>query len=447
MASLANQTTAAALYYAVLGTNPSETEFKSIGQKIENGQLTKEDYIATLLSSTSGQSLYQGLTNEQIVTNVYTLIYGSAPSLSTVNEFLSVGGLSTALSSVVDNLLNYKGFNSSILAEQATFDQKVDSILYSTTESIAPLSVQEQVAASYLAMLGRDRWVDSAGLKYWSSDLNNGTSYENVIKKQLLTSEYQKRVGQLNGDDFIAKVYKIVHGVAATPEQIATFSVLGTNKSVIAAAIINDIRNSTATDNTTVSQQHSFENLIGTSLDYKTSALLSATSGGGNATGSVNSYTSHQISNAETAVLTDVQLNANAATTVNLKFADHLANLEIGGGSAATVNLSDNGVNPGVNITVDNGSITLNASSGADKVLLTTDAVVASATGKFNLGTGNDSLKWLGNGVSNGANTVSTAITANGGDGVDTISANLITKNVVMSGNAVTRTATISTNT
>lgn len=447
MASLANQTTAAALYYAVLGANPSETEFKSIGQKIENGQLTKEDYIATLLSSTSGQSLYQGLTNEQIVTNVYTLIYGSAPSLSTVTEFLSVGGLSTALSSVVDNLLNYKGFNSSVLAEQATFDQKVDSILYSTTESIAPLSVQEQVAASYLAMLGRDRWVDSAGLKYWSSDLNSGTSYENVIKKQLLTSEYQKRVGQLNGDDFIAKVYKIVHGVAATPEQIATFSVLGTNKSVIAAAIINDIRNSTATDNTTVSQQHSFENLIGTSLDYKTSALLSATSGGGNATGSVNSYTSHQLSNAETAVLTDVLLNANAATTVNLKFADHLANLEISGGSAATVNLSDNGVNPGVNITADNGSITLNASSGADKVLLTADAVVASATGKFNLGTGNDSLKWLGNGVSNGANTVSTAITANGGDGVDTISANLITKNVVMSGNALARTATISTNT
>ncbi|VTN10234.1 ABC-type protease/lipase transport system, ATPase and permease components [Raoultella terrigena] len=145
--------------------------------------------------------------------------------------------------------------------------------------------------------------------------------------------------------------------------------------------------------------------------------------------------------------MTNVLLNATAATTVNLKFADHLADLSIGGGSAATVNLSDNGVNPGVNITVNNGSITLNASSGADKVLLTTDAVVATATGKFNLGTGNDSLKWLGNGVSNGANTVSTNITANGGDGIDTISANLITKNVVMSGNTITRTATISTNT
>ncbi|HFO1752468.1 TPA: beta strand repeat-containing protein, partial [Klebsiella pneumoniae] len=219
------------------------------------------------------------------------------------------------------------------------------------------------------------------------------------------------------------------------------------DKVTITQAIINDLRNSASTDSTIVTNQHAFEYQIGSSLLYKTGAILTTTASGGNATGTVNTNTSHQISNAETAVLTNVQLNANAATTVNLKFADHLANLEIGGGSAATVNLSDNGVNPGVNITVDNGSITLNASSGADKVLLTTDAVVASATGKFNLGTGNDSLKWLGNGVSNGANSVSTAITANGGDGVDTISANLITKNVVMSGNAVTRTATISTNT
>ncbi|WAY99368.1 hypothetical protein, partial [Serratia marcescens] len=79
----------------------------------------------------------------------------------------------------------------------------------------------------------------------------------------------------------------------------------------------------------------------------------------------------HQISNAETAVLTDVQLNANAASIVNLKFADHLANLTINGTSAATVNLSDNGVNPGVDITVNNGNVILNASSGNDDVIVT----------------------------------------------------------------------------
>lgn len=448
MASLANQTTAAALYYAVLGQNPTETQFKHFGQQIESGTFTNETFVTSLLNSSAGQTLFQGLSNNQIVTQVYTLVYGSSPAANVVTDLLSTGGLSSALATLVNNVVHYQGFDPAVINVQTVFDQKIDSILYSTTSSIAPLAVQEQVAASYLGLLGRDRWVDAGGLKYWSADLNSGTSYTNMITKQLLTSEYQKRVGQLNGDEYIQKIYKIVHGAVATDAQVAAFAALGSNKAVLAAAIINDMRNSTATDNTTVSQQHAFEYIIGTSLDYKTSATLTATATGGNATGSINSYTNHVLSNAETAVLTNVLLNANSASVVNLKFADHLANLTINGSSAATVNLSDNGVNPGVDITVNNGNVILNASSGADDVLVTTDANVglATSTAKFNLGEGNDSLKWLGNAAVGGANTVSANIQANGGNGVDTISANFITKNVVMGGNALARTATITTN-
>ena len=447
MASLANQTTAAALYYAVLGQNPTETQFKHFGQQIEDGQFTSETFVTSLLNSVAGQSLYQGLSNTQIVTQVYTLVYGSSPAANVVTDLLAGGGLSSALSTLVNNLVHYTGFDPAVIGVQSTFDQKLDSILYSTTASIAPLAVQEQVAASYLGLLGRDRWVDAGGLKYWSADLNSGTSYVNMISKQLLTSEYQKRVGQLNGDDYIAKVYKIVHGAVATPEQIASFAALGTNKAVIAAAIINDMRNSTATDSTTVSQQHAFEFIIGTSLDYKTSAALTATAAGGNATGSINSYTNHVLSNAETAVLTNVQLNANAASIVNLKFADHLANLTINGTSAATVNLSDNGVNPGVDITVNNGNVILNASSGADDVVVTSAANIATGTAQFNLGAGNDSLHWVGNGVSGGANTVANTVKADGGAGTDSISANFITKTVVTNQNALgVRTSTVTSN-
>ncbi|WP_164062730.1 beta strand repeat-containing protein [Serratia marcescens] len=447
MASLANQTTAAALYYAVLGQNPTETQFKHFGQQIEDGQFTSETFVTSLLNSVAGQSLYQGLSNTQIVTQVYTLVYGSSPAANVVTDLLAGGGLSSALSTLVNSLVHYTGFDPAVIGVQSTFDQKLDSILYSTTASIAPLAVQEQVAASYLGLLGRDRWVDAGGLKYWSADLNSGTSYVNMISKQLLTSEYQKRVGQLNGDDYIAKVYKIVHGAVATPEQIASFAALGTNKAVIAAAIINDMRNSTATDSTTVSQQHAFEFIIGTSLDYKTSAALTATAAGGNATGSINSYTNHVLSNAETAVLTNVQLNANAASIVNLKFADHLANLTINGTSAATVNLSDNGVNPGVDITVNNGNVILNASSGADDVVVTSTANIATGTAQFNLGAGNDSLHWVGNGVSGGANTVANTVKADGGAGTDSISANFITKTVVTNQNALgVRTSTVTSN-
>ncbi|WP_337047218.1 DUF4214 domain-containing protein [Serratia liquefaciens] len=446
MASLANQQTAAAIFYAVLGRNPSEYSFKNFGEQLETGQYTLANFVSTLLASAEGITLFQGKSNSDIVTKVYTLVYGSTPSSSTVSDLLTTGSLPNVIASLVDNVLHYEGFDSSLLSSQLAFTNKINSILYSSTASLPALNLQEQIAALYLGIPGRE--VDSSGLKYWSTDLQRGTSYADVIRKQLLTPEYQQKVGQLSGDAYIQHVYTLVHGVGATAQQLAIYSALGSDKALIAQAIINDLRTSTATDTTTVTQQHGFEFDIGTSLLYKTAASLTATAAGGNATGTVNTGSSHQISNAETAVLQNVLLNANAASVVNLKFADHLANLTINGSSAATVNLSDNGVNPGVDITVNNGNVILNASSGADDVLVTTDANVglATSTAKFNLGEGNDSLKWLGNAAVGGANTVSANIQANGGNGVDTISANFITKNVVMGGNALARTATITTN-
>lgn len=168
------------------------------------------------------------------------------------------------LSSIVNTVLNYEGFDPSLLSSQLTFTNKIDSILYSSTASLPPLNLQEQIAALYLGIPGRP--VDSSGLKYWSTDLLRGTSYVDVINKQLLTPEYQQKVGSLTGDAYIQHVYTLVHGVAATQQQLATYSALGTDKAIIAQAIINDMRSSTATDATTVSQQHAFEFGIGSSL-------------------------------------------------------------------------------------------------------------------------------------------------------------------------------------
>ncbi|NCJ09968.1 DUF4214 domain-containing protein [Serratia marcescens] len=445
MASLANQQTAAAIFYAVLGRSPSEYSFKNFGESLETGKYTISSFANFLLTSPEGIALYQGKSSADIVTKVYTLVYGSAPSPTTVTDLLATGSLSVVLSSIVNTVLNYEGFDPSLLSSQLTFTNKIDSILYSSTASLPPLNLQEQIAALYLGIPGRQ--VDSSGLKYWSTDLLRGTSYVDVINKQLLTPEYQQKVGSLTGDAYIQHVYTLVHGVAATQQQLATYSALGTDKAIIAQAIINDMRSSTATDATTVSQQHAFEFGIGSSLLYKTAAALSVTTGGGNATGTVNTASSHALSNAETAVLTNVQLNANAASIVNLKFADHLANLTINGTSAATVNLSDNGVNPGVDITVNNGNVILNASSGNDDVIVTSTANIATGTGDFNLGNGNDSLKWAGNAATGAANTVGAGISANGGAGTDSISANFITKTVVTNQNALgVRTSTVTSN-
>ncbi|WP_421672856.1 beta strand repeat-containing protein [Raoultella terrigena] len=450
---LLTQQQVAAIQHAVLGTNTfiSDTAFDNIAANFRSGSLTQEQYIGNLISSTAGQSLYAGKTDLEILKNVYLVLHGSAGNDTALQAVIDSNSLNSAIYSTITDLLYYNGFDTATLAMQNSLDTSLNTMMYKNYGTAgwatfnAALPTKEQLAAAYLTLA--DRAADMSGLFGWTQTItSNSKTFDYVLGQMINSAESKGKGSAATGDDYIKYVYKGVFGVDISDTALAHYRTFGPAKTPITNAIINELRNSTATDNATVTNQHSFENEIGTSLLYKTGAILTTTVGGGNATGTVNTNVSHQISNAETAVLTNVLLNANAATTVNLKFADHLADLSIGGGSAATVNLSDNGVNPGVNITVNNGSITLNASSGADKVLLTTDAVVASATGQFNLGAGNDSLKWLGNGVSNGANTVSTNITANGGLGVDTISANLLTKNIAVSAPALNRTVTISTN-
>nr|WP_308317876.1 DUF4214 domain-containing protein [Serratia marcescens] len=531
--------------------------------------------MSSLLSSSAGQALYASKTDVEILQSIYTSVYGSSPTTAQLQAILAGSTLNDAISSAVNSLLNYSGFDTGTLTSQSNFDAQLNNVLFPGTSAagsgpgvsdalalyylagidpvtstvitlgtqintsaqtfsqvankfvtdraalnslsntdfinkvfneayerapsssefsalnailsgggtkgdvliniinglrgtvgsgdtaaqqfflnetqpdsagqLAGLAAREQVASIYLAVPLRD--VDAQGLDDWSNYLGkHGNTFTSLTTKLLTSVEFQKKGAQLTGTDFIQHVYTGVHGVAATPAQIALYSGL-TDKAAITTAIINDLRNSTATDNTTVAQQHAFEYDIGSSLVYKTAASLTTTAAGGNATGTVNTNSSHVLSNAETAVLTNVQLNANAAATVNLAFADHLANLTINGTAASVVSLSTDGVNPGVAVTVNNGNVILNASSGSDNVVVTSTANIATGTAQFNLGAGNDSLHWAGNAVSGGANTVANTVKADGGTGTDSISANFITKTVVTNQNALgIRTSTVTSN-
>ncbi|MDR8481799.1 beta strand repeat-containing protein [Serratia sp. IR-2025] len=575
MASLVYQKEAAALLLAVLGQNASPSVFDTVGNQIEKGQTTAQAYISSLLSSSAGQALYASKTDVEILQSIYTSVYGSSPTTAQLQAILAGSTLNDAISSAVNSLLNYSGFDTGTLTSQSNFDAQLNNVLFPGTSAagsgpgvsdalalyylagidpvtstvitlgtqintsaqtfsqvankfvtdraalnslsntdfinkvfneayerapsssefsalnailsgggtkgdvliniinglrgtvgsgdtaaqqfflnetqpdsagqLAGLAAREQVASIYLAVPLRD--VDAQGLDDWSNYLGkHGNTFTSLTTKLLTSVEFQKKGAQLTGTDFIQHVYTGVHGVAATPAQIALYSGL-TDKAAITTAIINDLRNSTATDNTTVAQQHAFEYDIGSSLVYKTAASLTTTAAGGNATGTVNTNSSHVLSNAETAVLTNVQLNANAAATVNLAFADHLANLTINGTAASVVSLSTDGVNPGVAVTVNNGNVILNASSGSDNVVVTSTANIATGTAQFNLGAGNDSLHWAGNAVSGGANTVANTVKADGGTGTDSISANFITKTVVTNQNALgIRTSTVTSN-
>ena len=415
-----------ALYYS-LGIVQSQTGINYWGTLLANGSKSFVDVANAFAGSSAAIT---SLSNADFVNFVFQNTYGRAASTTEANLYANelTGGSSRGqiLTEVITGIRGTVAPGDSTAQTNFTAATKV----YQPGE-LPALNLQEQAASIYLAI--PDRGIDARALDTWSKTLASGTSFQALNAKLIATSEFQTKGAQLTGDAFIQHVYTAVHGVAATAAQLATYAALG-SKDAISAAIINDLRNSTATDNVTVSQQHAFEADIGNSLLYKTAATISTSAASGNATGTVNTGSSHVLSNAETAVLQNVILNATAATTANLQFADHLANLTINGTAASTVNLSTDGVNPGVTATVNNANVILNASSGADKVTVTSAAAVNTGTGDFNLGAGNDSLKWAGNAAANGANTVGVGISGNGGAGTDVLSANFITKNVNVGG-------------
>jgi hypothetical protein len=425
---------ALALYY-LAGIDAVTSTVITLGTQINTSAQT---FAQVANKFVTDRAALNSLSNTDFINKVFTEAYERAPTageLSALSAIISGGGTKgDVLVNIITGLRGTVG-SGDTAAQQFFLNETAPD----NAGQLAGLAAREQVASIFLAVPQRD--VDAQGLDDWSNYLGkHGNTFTSLTTKLLTSVEFQKKGAQLTGNDFIQHVYTGVHGVAATPAQIALYSGL-TDKAAITAAIINDLRTSTATDNTTVAQQHAFEYDIGSSLVYKTAASLTTTAAGGNATGTVNTNSSHVLSNAETAVLTNVQLNANAAAAVNLAFADHLANLTINGTAASNVTLSTDGINPGVAITANNGNIILNGSSGNDTVAVTSTANLTTGTGSFSLGAGNDTLTWVGNAATGGANTVNTAIRGDGGTGNNIISANFITKNVAITGTLVKNAA------
>lgn len=285
----------------------------------------------------------------------------------------------------------------------------------------------EQVAALFRAI--PERSIDASSLDTWSKTLASGTlNYPELVAALLATPEFQGQIGDLQGDAFIQHVYQAVHGRAADEQQLAHYRALGDDKGLITQAVVGDLITGDASGGASQSEQWAFARDIGQSLAYKTTASLSTSEEGGNAYGTVNTHAGHSLSNAETAVLFRVFLDADAAVTVDLSYASQLSYLIINGDAAATIQLHNNpNVKYGVEVSVNNANVTLEGTYGGDRVQLTAQADVATATGHFNLSAGNDSLLWAGN-ATGGANHVGWALGADGGAGLDILSANLIVK-------------------
>ncbi|MCZ6324004.1 hypothetical protein O5165_24990, partial [Escherichia coli] len=79
----------------------------------------------------AGTASLNGLTASQIVTKIYTAVNGSAPSSSVLADLLA-GNPTTAsvVAKVINDVLSYSGFDSTLLTAQSNFEAQVEKTLF-----------------------------------------------------------------------------------------------------------------------------------------------------------------------------------------------------------------------------------------------------------------------------------------------------------------------------
>ncbi|HEI8865779.1 TPA: DUF4214 domain-containing protein [Serratia odorifera] len=426
MTSLSTQKQVGALIIGIYGRQPTLDEINQLDSQYDLGSLPPA-YIATVLMSQPDADWMNGQSDFDILSTVYSSIYQQPADANYINSLLEMGHFNAAVASVVMDLFNYLGDDPALLAQQQALDRQIDDALF--PHDLPGSLYQEQVAAVFLAV--PERAIDASSLDHWSNMLASGEmNYHQLIGALLATPEFQQQIGDLQGDAFIQHIYQAVHGRVANAEQLAAYRELGDDQALIVQRVVEDLRGNDSPDAVTQHEQWQFARDIGNSLTYQSTASLSTSEGGGNAYGTVNGYGGHSLSDAETAVLYRVFLDADAAVSVDLSYAYQLSSLTVNGTSAAKITLHNNQyVSYGVDVILNNANVTLNGTYGGDTLQFSALAQLNDARGNFLLDNGNDRLLWAGNG-DGGANQVGAELRADGGAGHDVLSANLIVKSI-----------------
>lgn len=178
---------------------------------------------------------------------------------------------------------------------------------------------------------------------------------------------------------------------------------------------------------------------IAHSLGYKTSAELGIADNGA-LTGMVNSGSHHPLSWAELSVLTQVYLNVNTPSVVDFNYSPKLQEVVLQG-DMPTNDVTFNSLKNksfALRVNLDDRAWFKTAEkitfgSEKDSVLVTDTYDIVNAKLNLNFADGGASLLWDGNGINHGANSVSSAFTAqNLFTAAGTLSANFILKDILL---------------
>jgi hypothetical protein len=252
MASLAYQKEAAAILYAVLGESATHATFDSIGAQLQRGELSASAYVTTLLTSTGGVALFNGLSDINALQIVYTKIFGAAAPTSTLQDYLTGSSLAEAMAKVVNQVLDYSGFDSTISTAQAGLDQHVNAVLFPSVSAAALGQGASDVQAIYYVTGAAQ---SALGINNYGAAINAGTKTFVQVAQEII---FSANLTSLNNADFVVRLFK--WGYERTPSTAELSNYVaeltgGTTRAEVLVQVIESLRGTVAVGDT-VAQQH-----------------------------------------------------------------------------------------------------------------------------------------------------------------------------------------------
>ncbi|AEF45029.1 hypothetical protein SerAS12_1901 [Serratia sp. AS12] len=410
---------AAALEFSVLGKITDEFELGHIAHEFKSKNLSNESFIKRVLNSESGVSLYQDKKEDEIIISVYENIYKVTPAVESLNHYLNLQSkegtkatIEYKVNELFNDLFNYQGFDPSKIKSQNNFIDTIDKT-YKDQEVIdISISDQNLLAMAYISILGRG--VDAQGFNaYLGSLKSNAHGIDYILNDIILSKEAAHSAGSLYGVEFLNYIFNKFINRDATAQEL---SLLNSNSRV--ESLKNAIDYVMTEKNVTLKETGFLTQNVGDSLVFDKNVIAEIQSDG-RLLSSANTGKAHILSAIEMTSMVNLTIHSEGKSKIDLSQAKNLSTVKIVGSQDVELVLY-----PSINPVVIDSSNYFEGTDGNDIKILTD---VTDTTHEWlDLKAGDDSLLWFG--PVDDIHQPSKFIIADGGDGIDKLSANFFIK-------------------
>ncbi|VEI20371.1 ABC-type protease/lipase transport system, ATPase and permease components [Serratia plymuthica] len=250
---------AAGIFFATLGRKPAFKDVEYFAKKLMDGMSTAE-LASWIIKGPEGQKHYATMNNEQKITFIYQNVNSSPPTQEQLQPLLTQLNGGKALGNIAQDVFNtldsYKGTDSTTLEHQHAQQETINQSLYPAFNGTPQQhSGAEDVSALFYAM---GSIASSSGINYWGSVINTGKNTFAEVAQKFVNVKADK-FGGLNDSDFIKTIYAQTHKRPPAEGDINHYlDIINNNSGTrgdVVAAIINDLRSSTAPADSMAQQQ------------------------------------------------------------------------------------------------------------------------------------------------------------------------------------------------